>query len=282
MKKSASILCLIFMLWSMLLPVSAQETAKTEDSVTISDEILSCLDMETVDTIFRVYVFSHFYSDFVKYGDLDGVLANTSASQFGTCYFVKTKGGETNSYTYDGIGLIESNRYSGRAALWFDIHSEQAEEIIKKVSSDIVVENVFYLWFSGMDDSWFAVYYKTNLGDYVYIPSEQKAYLMGLDQFIAMQNVIYDRYAYMAIRKGPWTLGRDIVVTPESAPVDLSPYDITSPDFNPHAPLKTNFKPGKFIAIGSFVLLLTLIVCRYLIRGHRKYREKKERMIYRF
>lgn len=277
MKRVCSLICLLFLMLAMVLPVNAEETAKSEDSVTIPEDILACLDMETVDTVFRVYAFTDSFLGFATYDDIDGVLANAAESQLQIYYFVQDKQREAASYTYDGAKLIQTGNQFGWMSDWFAIHNEQTETILEKVSADIAVENVYYLRYSGWSDSWSAVYYKTNLGDYVYIRSEQKDYLMRVDQFVVMQNVMLDRYELIWDRLAGM-LGPGIVVTPESAPVDLSPYDITSPDFDPHAPLKTNFKPGKFIAIGSFVLFIALVVGRFLIRGHGKYREKKERM----
>ncbi len=272
MKKVCSLICLILTLLSLALPVGAEESAPAEDSVTISDEILSCLDMETVDSVFRVYDITDGYAGFVTYGDIDGVLANTTDPQLRIYYFVKSKQGETASYTYDGTRLSKTQYHSGWGSGWYGVHDEKAESVIKKIADDIVVENIYYLWY----DSGFAVYYKTNLGDYAYVRTGKMEYLMGLEQFLALQCELHDQW----IKFKDW---RDMDNMPAQIKigqlrVDLSPYDITSPDFNPHAPLKTHFKPGKFIAIGSFVLLIALIVGRFLIRGHRKYREKKERM----
>lgn len=274
MKKVYCLICLILMFLSLVLPVGAEETAHAEDSVTISGEILSCLDMETVDTVFCVYDMNDRYAGFVTYGDIDSVLANTAEPQLRIYYFVKNKQGETASYTYDGTRLSKTQYHSGWGSGWYGVHGEKAESVIKRIADDIVVENVYYLWY----DSWSAVYYKTNLGDYVYVRAG-KEYLMGLDQFLALQSELHDQW----IKFKDW---RDMDNMPAQIKiselrVDLSPYDITSPDFDPHAPFKTNFKPGKFIAIGSLVLLIALIVGRFLIRGHRKYREKKERMAFR-
>lgn len=271
MKRVCSLICLLFLMLAMVLPVNAEETAKSEDSVTIPEDVLACLDIETVDTVFRVYDITDGYAGFVTYGDIDGVLANTTEPQLRIYYFVKNKQGETASYTYDGTRLSKTQYHSGWGSGWYNVHSERAIAVIKQITEDIVVENIYYLWY----ENWSAVYYKTNLGDYVYVRAG-KEYLMGLDQFLALQSELHDQW----IKFKDW---RDMDNMPAQIKiselrVDLSPYDITSPDFDPYAPLKTNFKPGKFIAIGSFVLFIALVVGRFLIRGHGKYREKKERM----
>lgn len=278
-KKVCSLTCLILVLLSAVLPVGAEETANTEDSVTVPENVLACLNAQTIDTIFCVYNFgSQFvscsYDGFVLYGDIDGMLANVTEPELQRYYFVKDKSGETTVYTYDGTSLSEE-RYIGGSG-WFDIHSEQAASIIQKIHAGVVVENIYYLWYP----TWIAVYYRTNLGDYVYVMSGQKEYLMGLKPFLLMQEELYE----LGIKYKDW---RDMDNQPYQIKLgevraDLSPYDITSPDFDPHAPLEIKkHAPGRLIAIGSFVLLLTLIVCRYWIRGHKKYREKKEKMAYR-
>lgn len=274
MKKLCSLLCLIPAALLLVLPVCAEETAPAEDSVTISENILSCLDESEVDTVFRVYDMNDGYAGFVKYGDIDGVIANTTAPQLRIFYFVKTKQGETSTYTYDGTELLKTGYHPDWGAWWFGAHSEKTETVIRKVASDIVVENVYYLW----DDS-LCIYYKTNLGDYVYVFMDPKEYLMALDPFLSLQRELGDllrKYSFMSEMVGcsheSWTRGLQ---------VDLSPYDITSPHFDPRAPLKINSKPGKFIAIGSFVLLVVLIVCRLFIRNRRKNRITKEEMVNR-
>lgn len=270
-EKIGGLICLILMLLPMALPVSAEESAKAEDSVTIPEDILSCLDESEVDTVFRVYIINDSYSRFVTYGDIDGVLANTPESQLGIYYFVKTKQGETNSYTYDGTDLVKTDYSPDWGSEWFAFHSEKTETIIKKVASDIVVKNVYYLRSDGS-----CVYYKTNMGDYVYVLMDHKEYLMALEPFLSLQEELRDllrKYSFRGAMIGcspePFTRGLQ---------VDLSPYDITSPNFDPHAPLKTTFKPGKFIAIGSFLLLIALVVGRFLIRGHRKNRATKHKL----
>lgn len=270
-KKVCGLICLSLMFLVMALPAGAEENANTEDSVTISEDILSCLDESEVDTVFRVYIINDSYNRFVTYGDIDGVLANTPESQLRIYYFVKTKQGETNSYTYDGTDLVKIDYSPDWGRELFAFHSEKTETIIKKVASDIVVENVYYLQYDGS-----CVYYKTNLGDYVYVFMDQKEYLMALEPFLLLQEELRDLLRKYSFR------GQVVGCSPEpftrGLQVDLSPYDITSPDFDPHAPLKTTFKPGKFIAIGSLLLLIALVVCRYLIPGHRKNRATKDKL----
>lgn len=269
-KKVGGLVCLALMLLSAVLPVGAAGDEKTEDSVTIPENVLACLDEAAVDTIFRVYDMNDGYDSFVRYGNMDGVLANISAGRLRSYYFVKDKSGETTVYTYDGTSLSEQ-RYMGGSG-WFDIHSEQAASVIQKIDAGIAVENIYYLWYP----TWGAVYYKTNLGDYVYVMSGKKEYLMGLEPFLSMQEELYE----LGIKFKDW---RDMDNQPYQISLgevraDLSPYDITSPDFAPRAPLKTTFKPGIFIAIGSFLLLIALVVGRFLIRGHRKNRETKHKL----
>lgn len=269
-KKAGSFLCLLVAILAMPLLVTAEEIPEKEDSRTISQDILSCFDEETVDTVFRGYDIHYNYDLFSQYGDMDEALANLPAQQVKIYYFAKNKKGDTVCYTYDGSGLTDTGYTWG--ALWSEFLDEKADALIQMVDANIVVENIYYFRYG----NWYAIYYKTNLGDYVYFTPEEAEYLMGLAQFTALGSELKDlvtKYKVLSDMVGcsPMSLASQLHV-------DLSPYDITSPDFDPNAPFVTLFKPGKFIAIGSAVLLVTLIVCRYLIRGHRKYREKKERM----
>ena len=271
MKKVCSLICLVLVLLSIALPASAQEKAKTEDSVTISEDVLACLDMQNIDTVFCVYDFEDqflrcYYEIFDTYGDIDGVLANFAGAVIQRYYFVKDKSGETHVYTYDGTSLSEGHNWGSG---WFNTHSEEAESIIQQIDSGIVVEHIYYLVFY----SWCAVCYKTNLGDYVYVSTGKEEYLMGKEPFMALQGELKD----MAIKFQDW---RNLSNEPyhiklSELRVDLSPYDISSPDFDPHAPLRTDFIPGKLIGIGFVVLLAALIVCRVLVRNRRKTRNEE-------
>ncbi len=275
MKKVCCLVCLILLLLAMALPVGAEEYF--EDSVTIPEEVLACLDMESVDTVFCVYVFgSQFvrctYSGFVYYGDIDRMLANVAEPELQRYYFVKDKAGETEVYAYDGMGL--SKGYIGHGS-WFERHGEKAASIIRKIDADIVVENIYYLWYH----NWTAIYYKTNLGDYIYVSG---GYLMAREPFLALQEELYE----LSVKYKDW---RNLINEPyqvklSEAQADLSPYDMDAPDFDPHAPLNVhrNYKPGKLITIGSLVLLVALVVGRFLIRGHRKYRAQKDKQRYWF
>lgn len=272
MRKVCCLICLCLLLLSVSVPANAEGSAATEDSVTIPQEVLACLDADSVDTIFCVYLFGDqfarcTYEGFPRYGDIDSVLANTGP-ELQRCYFVKDKAGETTVYTYDGESL--SRRLMGLGS-WFGFHGEKAENIIQTIDAGIVVENIYYLWYY----NWTAIYYKTNLGDYVYISG---GYLMGLEPFLTLQEELY----WLALKYENW---RDMDNQPyqvklSQLDIDWSAYDLDALDFDPQAPLQVehNYKPGKFIAIGSFVLLIALIVGRFLIRGHWKYQEKKERM----
>lgn len=272
MKKVCSLICLSVLFLSMVLPACAEETINTEDSVTISEDVLSQLNASEEDTVLRIYDFGHNYDGFAAYDDIDEVITNPTASGLHSYYLVKDKQGEISAYTHDG-GHLSETPYWG--AGWFRVHGNRAQSVIKVISADIVVKHIYYLEYT----MYSAVYYKTNLGDYVYVIADE-SYLMALDPFLALHNELRDQV--FKLKDSYNLLGQSSEVKFSDLRVDLSPYDITSPDFDPHAPLKTHFKPGKFIAIGSFALLVTLVVCRCLIRGHRKYRKKKERMAYHF
>ena len=276
MKKVCCLICFMLLLLSMTLPVGAKENAKIEDSLTIPEDVLACLDADTIDTVFCVYLFGDefarcTYEGFVRYGDIDSILANTGP-ELQRCYFVKDKDGETTVYTYDGKSL--SPKYMGLGS-WFNFHGEKAESIIQTIDAGIVVENIYYLWYY----NWTAIYYKTNLGDYVYVSG---GYLMGREPFVALQEELYElSYKYRNWRDMD---NRPYHVKLSQLGADLSPYDITSPDFDPQAPLHVehNYKPGKFIAIGSVALLMALVVCRILIRGRRKTRGNQDIPVNRF
>ena len=105
---------------------------------------------------------------------------------------------------------------------------------------------------------------------------------MAMEPFLALQEELYE----LSVKYKDW---RDMDNQPHHVKIsetqaDLSLYDITSPDFDPYAPLKVhrNYKPGQLITIGSLVLLVALVTGRFLICGHRKYRAQKDKQVYRF
>lgn len=274
MKKAYSLICLLLLFLSMALPVKAEEAA-VEDSLTLPEEILASLDPQPGDTLFCVYTVS--YEAMAEYANIDEIFANQSQLRLNRYYFVRESAGEIHYYLYDSGCLEKRDHVPGWGAAWFDLHDGKAEAVIKKVSSDIVVENIYYL--RGGD--WDGIYYKTDLGDYVYIALDEKEYVMALEPFRALMGELSDLLTKYSVLSG-------MVGCPAYEPLisrireDLSPYDISSPAFDPHTPLKIDCRPGKFIAIGSFVLLVVLVVCRCLIRGRGKYRKTKARLVNQF
>ena len=279
MKKLCSVICLILVLMSMVLPVRAAETETVEDSVTIPEDVLACLDAENIESVFCVYVFqtgqflSYRYEDFVRYGDVDSVLVNSAEPKMRRYYFVKNKDGETGVYFYDGENWKQRSTESDD---WYRAQVEQGKNAIQAIHAGIIVENLYYLVYPG----WAAIYYKTNFGDYVYVLSESGEYLMAREPFLALQEELYE----LSVKFRDW---RDMDNGPyqvkfEQIKADLSPYRITSPDFDPYAPLQTSNSPGKWIAISAAVLLLVLMIGRLLIRSHEKYRITKHKWINEF
>lgn len=287
MKKVCCLLCLSLMLMTMILPVSAKQKTNAEDSIVISEDVLASLNLEAGDTVLRVYQFDRDFqlSGFPQYRNMDQVLAHADELSIRNYYFVTSPAGETKAYTHFGDRVVGAEYDPDKDSKWVDFHRNgRAEAIIKKVSANIVVENIYYLRY----DSMAAVYYKTNLGEYVYFvfdshpahtePDAQggEEYLMRLDRFLQLQEAIYYH----------WSLGEDAhyvipearypAPTPKNLRIDLSVYEFASPDFDPDAAYTTYYTPGKFIAIGSLVLLTALVICRILICNHRKRRKRED------
>ena len=292
MKKLSSLICLILAALLLVLHVCAEETAPVEDSVTISEEIRTSLNLEAGDTVLRIYQFDRDFrlSGFPKYRNIDKVLAHAEELSIRGYFFVTDATGETKAYTHFGDRLVGADYVSEKDSPWVDFHlNGRAEAIIKKVSADIVVENIYFLRYDHMA----AVYYKTNLGEYVYFvfstrpastePDAQckEEYLMRLDHFLQLQEAIY--YHRFLWQNAEYVIPevRYPAPTPKNLRVDLSVYEFASPDFAPDAAYTTYYSPGKFIAIGSVVLLVGLIVCRLFIRNRRKNRITKEEMVNR-
>ena len=116
----------------------------------------------------------------------------------------------------------------GRCETHCALQEMKTGEAIKAVSKDVVIESVYFLY-EGDPYSSSAIYYRTNLGDYVYFNG------YGSDERLFSSEVFW---AYMKATRMVWqaTKKSDSVVMgswPNYDICDLSAYDFRSPDFDP-------------------------------------------------
>ena len=252
MKRVYIFICLILMLLSTILPVNADDKEKAEDSLFISEESLSSLPISADEIVIRVYRCNDFSDPFTKYSNIDDVLNHADALNIHSLFVTRNAtDGATTIYQYSN-GVLEDLAVDAGNWAWeiMDYHfSGKPASIIKEVSTDIIVENTYYLAFGYGR----AVYYKTNLGEYVcfiYEGTDQPGrldvfedefageYLLSLENFLELMKTINN--AFHSLGDIPM---EEVPIIGEqeksSFDIDLSPYRIGSPNFDPNAPFPT-------------------------------------------
>lgn len=240
MRKTTAIICLLFMLVSIVLPVHAEEAVKTEDSLYIPEDTLSALPIKAGDTVIRAYRCNDFSEHFVKYSSIDEVLAHASELHIHNFYIAKNTSDTITTYWYVDTKLTSAQNEKDWGTDLMNLHlSNKPQTIIKLVSPDIVVENTYYL----VSAYGFSVYYKTNLGEYVYFVFDGYEgatyfdayeelfigeYLLSLTQFLELQKVFNNCWNVIS---GDPLSARESTLT-----IDLSAYQIGSANFDPDAP----------------------------------------------
>ena len=231
----------------MYIQVSANETLDPRDSRNIPSELMTTIDREDTRVIFRYYNIAVRFA-FNDCESIDDVLAYDENWDL---FFQQTTDGvffyelddEGNYHKHEGWVV----NFSERA-----IQEFQTGEALKAISSDIVLESVFYI--SGENSHMgTAIYYQTNLGDYVYYTEGNLCF--SADVFFEYQKAVC-AYSGKAKPDEVW---------------DLSVYDYRSADFNPNTALARLEDPGYsrvllYGGIGAGILLLACVITFIIIR----------------
>ena len=242
MKKLLASLCMIFTLMAVIFPVNAEDNEnylQLEDSSHITQEILNLIPIEDGDQVVRIFI-TDIHSEFAKHDNIDELL---NAHNDLIVYAVKSIDNAAEAYRiYEGE-CVKMRPYQGYYIL-LDIYLNG--EIIKQVDPDIKVEYAYY--FCGESNiSGNAIYYKTNMGDYVYYLGYSGgfdgAYLLSAQNFFEAQKVAYNHM----LENGSNVGGTGV---PD---LDLSTYRVGSANFNPNAPFPT---PGENSDSGNSLWLI--------------------------
>ncbi|MBE6957872.1 MAG: hypothetical protein E7447_01795 [Ruminococcaceae bacterium] len=255
-------------LFSMATVGYAFVNASAYDSGKIPPQVLEVIQPEDGDVVVKVYEMTIGYM-FRKYDNDIGKILSELDDYYITYY--KITDSEVVGYSPDMDG-----NYNYVTAFWFPerddpvIQQWLSGEAIKAVNSDIVVKSAYYLD-GGFSLMGAAIYYQTNLGDYVYYNEDNIDCLFALDVFAELQNATYEMR-----ENGQIELGYDEDAIKE---LDFSPYDYRSADFNPHAPLSKKISPYLIWGcIGGGVLVLTAaaVTTVLIIRKKKKKTEPEE------
>lgn len=271
MKRTITLLLILCCLVSSLcLNISAAEELEPEDSRYISPEMAGAVcDKSTIVTVKAYAVILH--SAFDKYSSIEEILSNAK-----TRYFQENSEG-----WYDILPADENGCYQKNETTQIDrnmVQEFKTGEAIKTVSPDITVKGIYYL--DGMEYyQRSAIYYKTNLGDYVYVSLSVGERLFSAEVFWDYMKAICR--VHQAKHKGEMVTGG-----PNYDICDLSAYDFRSADFDPDQPLPEIEMPesGPNAKASDYLWILLIAVPLAAILGiwatkRRKPLDAMDRMI---
>lgn len=271
MKKVITLFTVLVLVISMLcFPIHATDDLNPMDSRYLSPQILEKFDLDETELLVKCYA-SVITWDFNDYTNIDEILANA----FGVVYLQKKFSDpvlyasefDKNGEWIEGIptGVNGVNFYQQT------LHELQTGEAIKTISADITVQSLYYLWGEN-NRMGTAIYYETNMGDYVYYRQHGVGELLfPAEAFFEYQKAICETmFAYPDANSGS-EIGN---------PWDLSVYDYRSPDFNPNTPFpkQASTTPAEssidpillWTGIAAGVLLLATISAFFIIKARHK------------
>lgn len=267
MEKLISILCLLLVCTVLTLPALATNAAPIEDSFHIPQDILQMLPLKHGDEVICVYSEPLYYA-FYMYDSIDALLDPNTGASVTRYYCVKSADGTFATYRIHNGELIAMDMV---LQTWDDASRDLETQRLKRIDPNITIHSTYYL--SGAQTEGNAVYYKTSLGDYVYYENihDTNDYLFSIEAFCAFQSAVYRENKVMNLKE-------PLVGGIYDNLWDLSDYDISSDNFDPHAkfPLKnkdyTYYYPlAQVETLGIFILLLGLaILLTLLCVGNRR------------
>lgn len=267
-KAILSVLVLVLIISALSFGASAEEYADIRDSRYIPPDALS--QIGNSGTIVKVYNGS-LLGHFAGCQNIEEILADVNVRKYIGYY--KKSGDSLRWYEYSapenyeklwpGEAVVESKTHiSGM------IQEFQTMEAISAVSPDIVIESVYYFDSSSAHEG-SAIYYKTNLGDYVFYRHlwDGTQMLCTAERFFEYKRAeieaLLDEYGNGHIMGG-------------SAGIedwDLSIYDYRSPNFNPAAPLPKGKDAFPWLGLGIGVIPLAAVLTVCIIRRKKSMQE---------
>lgn len=240
----------VLIVFALSFSTSAEEYADTRDSRYIPPEILTEINSPTTDVIVKVYNCG-LIADFEERDNIEEILARLNDPE--DIIYIKNTSGELQ-YKY-----LHQENFEKVWSPYVDVINVMLQELktmeaISSVSPDIVVEGVYYLYGSRFYRD-HAIYYKTNLGDYVFDHSwiYGDLLLFTAERFFeykrAEVEIVYKKRQYEHAHMD----------FPDISDWDLSVYDYRAPNFNPAAPLPKRAS-NSWIGFAVFVLPLAAVL----------------------
>lgn len=266
------LLCVILAIPSFVYANDIQETQTLTEkhisqfsSSNIDETVLKALDLNPTDKIVKLYNMSIVVA-FSKYDTIGAVMDSEFVDQI--FYVVLSDGGELEVYIVRNgsspVKAIEENLVEES-----DLLTYYSDNAIKKISEDIEVYNVYYLWARPYYEG-IALYYETNMGDYVYWNgTEAGECLMPSVVFVDYMRTLYhEMFAPSLSVKGSSNGG---------STYNIANYKINSSEFNPHIlPVALNDEESKQEVAIIVVCALVAVVTVGVVCLKQKYKHKKK------
>lgn len=269
MHKMIACILLIGLLSLLCLNGYATEYSDPLDSRNVPAKLLYLTHPGEGDILFRYYNIGILF-EFAERDSIEAILEKAIEDSI-PLYALETSDGQRVVFeTYDNGASYETadkNHQGSWANPSFQEH--RTGEAIRTVSPDIIIESMYYL--KGENSMMgTAIYYKTNLGDYVFFKHSS----IGERLFSAEAFFEYNRALYAEIVRANAD-GSQVGVFNYSD-WDLSAYDYRSEDFDPHAPFPKNAEPEQtpssylWVGIASGAVVLIAIAAFFALKIKRK------------
>ncbi len=259
MRKMIACILLVGLVSLLCLNGYATEYSDPLDSRNIPQEVLELADPNETDVLFRYYR----TAIVLAFGESDTIEEVFSSGYVHSIpfYALETETSRTLIYLKDNetYTVIEPTDRDGNwPSSTFQEH--RTGEAIRTVSPDIVIESMYYI--NGENDmTGTAIYYKTDLGDYVFFRDYSFGDLLfSAEAFFEYQAVVYGNVIRASHGLSGYTY-------------NLSAYDYRSANFDPNAPfiVKQNLDSSNlWAAIVACIIPLGAIAAFFIIKAKRK------------
>ena len=275
MKKYLSIICTLIILFSLSSPASAVDYYKYGgDSSDIPEEALALLPLKYGDQVIRIYT----VNTFMHFSTCNNIveLFHANYTDFMIFYAVISSDGTVTDYCIidgqprmveryveDEDGKLTVVNYHDWLHRILDLYLQG--DVLKSIDPNISIENAYYV---ATYDEGDIIYYETNMGEYVYCNfqryfpyrPETGEFIFSLEAFCEYQRIV-DEACREFMKEHPFEVGGSGGNNAVANTLDLSAYQIDSPNFDPDAPFpvpKDNESHGTLWLIGGITLALVL------------------------
>lgn len=262
------LLCLLLTLAQFVYATTAETNKEYASELCpqqIDAAVLDVLELAPTDRVVKIYNIPIVFA-FSSYSTINEVLD----SEYGNreYYAISTAEGTVKYYTVNKwlvpVQLDNDSYFDER-----NLDTFFSGSVIKKVSQEIKVHNVYYLT-GETNHEGFALYYQTNMGDYVFFKDS-----IGNDVRYLMPAAYFHDYMKAVGRQhGPKNVDG---WHPNYKVAGYAHYDIRNTDYDPNIPPATPtpiYETAEFKIIMSICVLITVVII-YVI--YRKIKHKKAR-----